>query len=592
MHAICGREKVHAERFIRSFAPAVDEICLARALGSVEPDDTISICEQTCKEMGIEFKWVEYKNKTDFPHVDDFAAARNAALKLCGGEAIIWADFDDIIEEKTAQEIRQCASDMVAGRINYTRTEGQPPPHEEDGILAIHAFAKYDLATQGESAMRERIFTRACHPRWKGALHENLIQQTPSIRISVPFSWIHQPLENHDKDPKRNLRILSAATDMFDHYAFERARQEFIEWNQSHDKTDTQKQISWRWLSIALADPNCLAPRRYQGMVMQAALVRWSDPAQSRDILWEAIRLMPEQRDAYSLLADIELETNRPTRALCVWLAAIGQRKPAASGFQISERLYGWAAADLLCRCRRSSGDDPQESIDKQASNAGGYKIALLHATRGRARKAMETRQTWMESAHDPSTILHVFASDDDDEDTKTLEAMGALVLRNTGRSCVSAWNLAAEYASNKNIPILVQLSDDWIPCMHWDFFVYQSLKDEHGDSPLGEKPLVLRINDGNSNDDLMCMAILTLARYRDQGDCMFSPEYFGVYSDNEFSLRARKDGVVVDGTHINFRHYHPFYGCEKLDKTYQRQNDPDRYAEGKKIFERRNPKE
>jgi hypothetical protein len=590
LHAICGNEAVHAERFIRAFAPAVDEICLARAVGESKPDETISICERVALEVGVALKWTEYRNKTPFPHVDDFASARNAALDLTSGDIITWADFDDIVTEETAQMIRICCEDILSGKFNITRKKDSPEPYSESGVVAVVGFAKYDLSTQGESAMRERIFTRAAHPRWRGVLHENLIESKPSIRISIPLSWIHEPLENKGKDPKRNLRILTAATDLYEHYTFERAREEWLQWNHSPEKTAEQQNIARRWLTMALADGNCLPPRRYQGILMLAALDRWTNPEHSRHLLWDAIRLMPEQRDAYALLAEIELESRRPTRALCVWLSGIAQRKPAPSGFQTAERLYGWAAADLLCRVRRACGEDPQPALDAQAEKLGGYKIALLHATRGRARKAMATRAAWHEAAHEPATILHIFASDDDDPCTEELEAMGALVLRNSGQSCVSAWNLAAEHAAALNIPILVQLSDDWAPCMNWDFFVAQSIRDAtEGD--LGSKPICLRVSDGapESNGGLMCMAILTLARYRQQGH-LFAPEYFGVFSDNEYTYRAEKDGVVLDAKHIQFRHLHPAYGKGSLDATYARQNDAERYREGFAIFRRRNP--
>lgn len=592
LHAICGQEAVHAERFIRAFAPAVDEICLARAIGDAEPDDTIAICQLVAKELGVALRWCEYRNKTPFPHVDDFAAARNASLALTTGQVITWADFDDVITPETAVLLRKVAEDMASGKIEYRRAPEAPPVFvDENGLQAIHAFARYDLSTQGESAMRERLFTRACAPRWRGALHENLVETRTAARISLPpeVAWVHQPLENGGKDPQRNLRILRASTEMVDHYAFERGRQEFIEWNGSAEKPEEARAAAFRWLNMALADPRCLAPRRYQGLVMQAAMLRYDDPDRARDLLWQAIRHSPEQRDAYALLTEIELEGRRPTRALCTWLAGIAQKRPAPSGFQLSEKLYHWTAADLLCRARRACGEDPAPALDAQAEKAGGYRVALLHATRGRARKAMNTRAAWHEAAREPARILHIFASDEDDPDTAELEARGALVLRNSGGSCVSAWNLAAEYAASREIPVLVQLSDDWAPCMQWDHWVCEALQKASEPMPLGEKPLCLRVSDGNGESRLMCMAILTLARYRQQGH-LFAPDYFGVYSDNEYTWRAEQDGVVVDGRHIHFRHHHPSLGRAAMDATYARQNAKERYQEGAKIFARRNP--
>lgn len=121
--------------------------------------------------------------------------------------------------------------------------------------------------------------------------------------------------------------------------------------------------------------------------------------------------------------------------------------------------------------------------------------------------------------------------------------------------------------------------------------------------------PLVLAISDGHRTDALLCMAILTRARYEQQfgtyaklengetkftdTNYVFSPEYFGVFSDNEFTVRAYQDGVVVDGKHIIMDHEHPIFAgkpVEQWDETHKRQNAPERYTEGKEIFNRRNP--
>jgi hypothetical protein len=106
------------------------------------------------------------------------------------------------------------------------------------------------------------------------------------------------------------------------------------------------------------------------------------------------------------------------------------------------------------------------------------------------------------------------------------------------------------------------------------------------------ETPLVLAISDGHRKDGLLCMAILTRARYLAQG-FMFAPEYFGVYSDNEFSVRAYDDGIVLDARHIILEHRHPIWAGKAFaewDETHKRQNEDKRYIEGKEIFNRRNP--
>jgi hypothetical protein len=87
-------------------------------------------------------------------------------------------------------------------------------------------------------------------------------------------------------------------------------------------------------------------------------------------------------------------------------------------------------------------------------------------------------------------------------------------------------------------------------------------------------------------------MAILTRARYEQQGH-LFAPAYFGVFSDDEFTFRAYRDGVVREARDLPFRHHHPIFAgkpASEWDATHRAQNAPARYREGREVFIRRNP--
>jgi hypothetical protein len=133
------------------------------------------------------------------------------------------------------------------------------------------------------------------------------------------------------------------------------------------------------------------------------------------------------------------------------------------------------------------------------------------------------------------------------------------------------------------------------MPAQHWDEFMWLALAEEaekRGGTVEGT-PLVLAISDGHRKDGLLCMAILTRARYLQQG-FMFCPEYFGVFSDTEFSVRAYDDGVVVDARHITLEHQHPLWAgvpVGEWHETTRRQNENYRYEQGAEIFNGRNPK-
>jgi len=126
---------------------------------------------------------------------------------------------------------------------------------------------------------------------------------------------------------------------------------------------------------------------------------------------------------------------------------------------------------------------------------------------------------------------------------------------------------------------VLIQLSDDWEPPMGWD----QIILDRIGDT---SKSAILQVSDGHRMDHLMCMAILTRARYIEQG-YLFHPDFFSMYSDDWFSECARRDSVVIDARDVVFEHLHPAFGKGEMDATYARSNDSTHYKAGDRHYAR-----
>jgi hypothetical protein len=179
-----------------------------------------------------------------------------------------------------------------------------------------------------------------------------------------------------------------------------------------------------------------------------------------------------------------------------------------------------------------------------------------------------------LDRAADPDAIEHIYALDYDDPMIGPFLTCRHVINRDAGP--VGAWNAAARFSQGE---ILVQLSDDWDPPMHWDKLILDKFNGT-------QDPAVLAISDGSRNDDLLCMAILNRARYKQQG-YMFHPEFFSVYSDNWFTNQAYADGVVIDGKDITFTHMHPAFGLGEMDETYARSNTKQNYESGKETLHR-----
>ena len=115
----------------------------------------------------------------DFEWCDDFSAARNYSFSLASGDYVMWLDADDIIEEQSAQLIKELVS---AGGFDV-------------------AMLKY--VSGNLTYYRERILRRAMNFVWQGAVHEVIAPRGKVIYS--PARIVHD--KKKPGDPLRNLFI-------------------------------------------------------------------------------------------------------------------------------------------------------------------------------------------------------------------------------------------------------------------------------------------------------------------------------------------------------------------------------------------------
>jgi len=575
---ITGNEAVHISRFLESFAPVIDELCLVRAIGTQEPDGTEQTAREWAGKRGVPYRFAEYINATAnaWPHVDDFAAARNAAFALATGDRMLWADLDDVLPAGEAEKIRAL--------------EAAP----EDVM-----FFSYRLPGQHETFLRERFIRRGIPgAKWVNPIHENYAHHGATFALHPEVIFSHEPCENNSRDASRNARILTAHMEGRLQLFFHLGREHFLAWSRARftstpEQVAAHARLTQENFRVALAAPDKFNPVEVQEMLLYLSQIEHHEGniQQAADYGWQSIRTLPDRRHAWANLAEVELSRGLTARALACARAMQGQPKPQPSGHPINTRYFGWHGAELSIRCSRAAGHEKTaREGEEEIFERAGRRITLVHATRGRAKQAIQTRKNWLDAASHPAAVEHIFCIDADD--TESVQGLAHyrrhIVAEPNG--CVKAWNEGVALTTGQ---IVIQLSDDWLPSVHWDAFVWGALERaaKLKGGTVADTPLVLQVSDGGRRDDLLCMAIATRARIAQQdGGTLFHPDYFGVYSDNEYSLRAFRDGVVVDAKNITFEHQHPAFGKAVTDATYERQNARVRYEEGEAIFKRRNP--
>jgi len=219
--------------------------------------------------------------------------------------------------------------------------------------------------------------------------------------------------------------------------------------------------------------------------------------------------------------------------------------------------------------------------------------ISLLHATWHRPEKAVATMAQWLGAAAVPADIEYIVAANEDDE--KTIAAFAgsdhAKVVTGPYRGSAPAWNDAARASAGD---WLVQVSDDFVAPDRWDDFLLATIL-SNTPSNWRDFPTVVAVSDGHRTDSLMTMAICNRAYYRLEGYFLF-PAYTSVFSDGHFTFRAlrrAKAGTarLVNASHLVFDHRHAYHDkTVEMDETYKKQNSPEAYEQGARIFDAIHP--
>jgi hypothetical protein len=307
--------------------------------------------------------------------------------------------------------------------------------------------------------------------------------------------------------------------------------------------------------------------------------------------LLNAFRIDPTRREALAALAVLENDRKAYPRALGYANAMRGIPEPYPAPWTHRRAFYHWKGALILTQCLRYNGKYIQaRELEDHVFDKAGRTFSVLHATR-RGKKALDAMYFWLSVAANAGSIEWIFAVDEDDTETREALKGYRTVVVPPNKGPVAAWNAAAKEATGK---VLIQMSDDWFPPMAWDQMIFERFGDRINDEA------VLKISDGHRKDDLMCMAILT-KKYYDSYGYVFHPEYFSMYSDNEFTWQAQRDGVIIDASDIVLKHAHPLFNPEnyvngqfdesKMDDTYKRSNAQENYRKGLEIFERHKAK-
>ncbi len=545
---IVGNVEEYIARCLESFAPIADEIVVVQAIGNQVPDRTLELARDVAIKHGLRFTFGAYRNAPgheDWPHVDNFAAARQLCFDMATGDYCFWCDTDDILLSG-AELIRE---------------------HAERGGYVAFVFP-YDIHGKGLAVPRERMILRGSG-KWECAVHEHFTFTIQPPQAIEDERVVIQHLPHHHKGGSndRNLRILKSIpdADMTTGLLYHK----HIELAVAGDvagSVEVAKQV--------LAREDLGRPEKME-LFMNLAQVT-DDPAQKAALFLQGYAADPRRREPLLMLCNNALNLGEPDIALAYARQMIATPRPDFKEWNERASLYGWLGDDIYAQALRANGMALDAEIVRQErfKKHGGPRIALIHATRGRPQQAALARKVWFDTASSPETVEHIFCFDRDDTASHCLRRFHHIEMT-PGGGCVAAWNSGA---LSTNAPVIVQMSDDWIPPHKWDDLILERISDL-------SKPSVLAVSDGHRKDDLMCMAICT-REYINLDFFLFHPWFTGVFSDNWFTHKAGERGAIIEARDLVFEHHHPVFTGKEMDATYSAQNSVESYEKGRRVMD------
>jgi len=550
---ISGNEEDNIVRFLDSFQQHVDTVSVVRAIGNQTPDKTLEIAEARGCLVG------EYKNAdgNDWPHVDNFAAARNQTFSMApeGTDWLMWADCDDLLAPSAAEVLAKVRSG------------------ELDAKEAM--YGPYVVSAGGSYARRCRLVHACVYDKWVNCVHEDI-----EVKRDTHASWcaemqiFHMPGVNKRGSVERNKRILESIPP-----EARTGREWFFLFRECETAGDVPGLLQ---AAIVATGKDDLA--KEEKFLAYLSIGRWlKDVDEAERPLIEAVRLMPARREGYAELAKLHLARGDADKAVA-WVLSMESHNDTDEASWIHDAsIYGWRAHDIKCAALAKAGKTKDAAaIRKAHRNRNRPRIAVGHPT-CRPEQAIKMREMYFERATHPELVDYIFGVNAGDpevvEGVKHYPHAVSEAVPDGHSSAVANYNAAAKAAA-ESAKVVLMAQDDCYPPHGWDAQIMQVMDSRKG------QPTVAHLFDGFREDAIMVLPCFNWSYWAGR-QWLFNPEFDGYWSDTEWSWRAFKENVVVDARHIQFYHDHPAFTAAKSDAAYMRQQNPEAERRGREVFER-----
>lgn len=255
---------------------------------------------------------------SEFPWIDDFAAARNASLSRASGVWLFWMDSDDSIDADNGRRLKELANGdhppNVLGYVAQVRCPASDRDADVDVTVVDHV----------------KLIRNDPRIRFEGRIHEQIL---PSIRrLDGDVAWtdlfvVHSGVD-HSPDAKRrkydrDLRILHL--DLLD-----RPDHPFVLFNLGmtyDDMGEWQEAEGWLRKCLAVSSPQESHVRKAHAILV-SCLDRQGRTTEARAACLAALNAFPQDRELSFRLGILEHQLNDLDAAVRAYRSVLRSNGP------------------------------------------------------------------------------------------------------------------------------------------------------------------------------------------------------------------------------------------------------------------------
>jgi len=280
----------------------------------------------------------------DFVWVNDFAAARNAALARAEGDYAFWLDADDVLDPPQREKLQALLDDLRRGdeAAYVVRCSCDPGPNGDGGQTVVDHIRLFPV--------REGV-------RWTYAMHEQIL---PSLRrANVPVRWTDVTVRHTGyTDPASRERKLQRDCKILEAELAERPDDPFVLFNMGSiavERQDWPNALGHLQHSLRGSAPSDSIVRKLYALIarchqmlgdLQAALSACS----------EGLRLDPAAAELHFRKAVLHRKAGQPAEAETCWRRILTLKRPDRF-CSVDQGIYGHLTLRNLAVLADERGD-------------------------------------------------------------------------------------------------------------------------------------------------------------------------------------------------------------------------------------------